>query len=172
MSQPPKSVKSLARLPLRLFRGVRTQLSLGPGRNRILTEARQIYKTASSTTVDVQADDLHGLSVAVMFCTGFLGLIYIILQNGIFLDRKEIKWLSGFVHWVNSARGHLVLFICAVILWAGTILTTSLSLWLAFHRGQSVQIHVDGASLNQETIGYVDMRILPFPITPPDFDYS
>lgn len=92
-----------------------------------------------------------------MFAAGFLGIVYVVLQNGLVLEKRERegrlwRWFAWIVRLVNSARGHLILLVCAVILWVGTIVTTALAIWIALNREQNVKMYVDGVKLSQETV--------------------
>lgn len=92
-----------------------------------------------------------------MFSCGFLGIVYVILQHGIMLERRELegklwRWFAWIVRFVQSARGHLILLVCAVVLWCGTVVTTGLAFWIAFTREQNVEMYVDGVRLSQVTV--------------------
>lgn len=135
----------------------RGESSVGAKRDRLIAQGHLIYPTAQSIIVHLQVDDLHGISSAVMFAAGFLGIVYVVLQNGIILEEKERegklwRWFAWIVRLVNSARGHLILLVCAVVLWVGTIVTTAMAIWIALNREQNVKMYVDGVKLTQQTV--------------------
>lgn len=87
-----------------------------------------------------------------MLSTGFVGLVYIVLQNALLLENTKWKWLKFLVRIVDSRAGHISALAFASFNWVAVIVTTAVAWILAHNRGDKISIDVDGSYLDAATI--------------------